>query len=194
MKNYIFASKEIENLATELKELLNDGGSYSGATIVAQTSVTLQPKKNGCPYGKKDAITKLCLYGCSVNGIYRNAINNQRKRENKTTDFVPKKNWFVPLFDFKNGSIIAKRKEVENGLPITEIYVKFVSDYAEIKGYFFNGRKATKSEIETIKKYKKNRKKEASKSQGIEDSVIICTVKASNIRIIKANKKEVVFK
>ena len=83
MKNYIFASKEIENLATELKELLNDGGSYSGATIVAQTSVTLQPKKNGCPYGKKDNITKLCLYGCSVNGIYKNAVNNNCNNEEK---------------------------------------------------------------------------------------------------------------
>jgi len=191
--HFSFANKQIENLTNELKELLNDGGSNSGATIVAQTSQTLQPKKNGCPYGKKDQISKKCLYGVSLNGIYKNAVNNQREREGKTSDFVAKKNWFVPIFDNVNGSIVAKRSEVENGLPISEVYIKFISEYVEISEYYFGNRIATKEEISIIKKWKKDRKKEASKRQGISDSKIVCVIKASNLISIKANKKLIKF-
>jgi hypothetical protein len=198
-KSITFASKELENKTNLLKEVINDGGRYAGAEIIANTSVTLQPKKNGCPYGVKDDVKSITEYSVCVNGRYADSINKRREKENKATNFVAKPNWFVRLYDGKNGSIVAKRKEVENNLPITETYIFFTNKplYKGVPSYNYSlqGRDATNEEILTIKKFKKDRKIEASKSQGlsVENALIVNTVKVSNIHEIRANKQVLNF-
>ena len=193
--NYTYATKEIQEKVNYLKGLINDGGKFGGATIIANTSASLMPKKDGCPYGKKDDVRKDTEYSVDLNGKYADKINRVRASENKDENFVPKKNWHVKLFDTINGSIVAKRSEVENGLPITEIYLLCAVRFAKSNNYTIQGVKATESEIETIKKFTKNRKVEASKSQGVsqENGHIVTTIASSNFIKIKANKEVVEF-
>jgi hypothetical protein len=197
MKNLTFANEKIEQLANELKEVVNDGGKYAGAEIIANTSVSLQPKKDGCPYGAKDDVRSTTEYSVNVNGIYQNAINKRREKEEKQTDFVAKQNWHVKIFDGANGSIVAKRSEVENGLPITEVYILFVCKDKPMPSYNYTiqGKPATEEEIATIKFYKANRKAQASTYQGLseENAVVVNTVAASNIIELRANKQVVRF-
>ena len=197
MKNLTFANEKIEQLANELKEVVNDGGKYAGAEIIANTSVSLQPKKDGCPSGAKDDVRSTTEYSVNVNGIYQNAINKRREKEEKQTDFVAKQNWHVKIFDGANGSIVAKRSEVENGLPITEVYILFVCKDKPMPSYNYTiqGKPATEEEIATIKFYKANRKAQASTYQGLseENAVVVNTVAASNIIELRANKQVVRF-
>jgi hypothetical protein len=197
--NITFASQELENKTNLLKEVIKDGGRYAGAEIIANTSVTLQPKKAGCPYGIKDAVKSTTEYSVCVNGRYADSINKRRAKENKDENFVAKKNWHVKIYDSVNGSIVAKRSEVENGLPLTETYIFFTNKplYKGVPSYDYSlqGRSATKAEEATIKFYKKNRAIEASKSQGlsVENALIVNTVKASNVIELRANKQVVKF-
>lgn len=197
MKNLTFANEEIQKKAEFLKELIKDGGKYAGAEIIANTSVTLQPKKNGCPYGAKDDVRSTTEYSVNINGIYQNTINKRREKEEKETDFVAKQNWHVKIFDGANGSIVAKRSEVENDLPITEVYILFVCKDKPMPSYNYTiqGKPATEEEIATIKFYKANRKAQASTYQGLseENAVVVNTVAASNIIELRANNQVVKF-
>ena len=197
MKNLTFANEKIEKLANTLKEVINDGGKYAGAEIIANTTVSLQPKKDGCPYGAKDDVRSTTEYSVNVNGIYQNTINKRREKEEKQTDFVAKQNWHVKIFDGANGSIVAKRSEVENGLPITEVYILFVCKDKPMPSYNYTiqGKPATEEEIATIKFYKANRKAQASTYQGLseENAVVVNTVAASNIIELRANKQVIKF-
>ena len=197
MKNLTFANEKIEKLANTLKEVINDGGKYAGAEIIANTTVSLQPKKNGCPYGAKDDVRSTTEYSVNINGIYQNAINKRREKEEKQTDFVAKQNWHVKIFDGANGSIVAKRSEVENDLPITEVYILFVCKDKPMPSYNYTiqGKPATEEEIATIKFYKANRKAQASTYQGLseENAVVVNTVAASNIIELRANKQVIKF-
>lgn len=196
-KNLKFANEEIQQRAEFLKEVINDGGKYAGAEIIANTTVSLQPKKDGCPYGAKDDVRSTTEYSVNVNGIYQNAINKRREKEEKQTDFVAKQNWHVKIFDGANGSIVAKRSEVENGLPITEVYILFVCKDKPMPSYNYTiqGKPATEEEIATIKFYKANRKAQASTYQGLseENAVVVNTVAASNIIELRANKQVIKF-
>jgi len=199
MKNvsFTFANNRVETLANTLREVINDGGKYAGAEIIANTSVSLQPKKNGCPYGAKDDVRSTTEYSVNVNGIYANTINKRREAENKEANFVPKKNWHVKLYDGANGSIVAKRSEVENNLPITEVYLFFVCKDKPMPSYNYTiaGKPATEQEIATIKFYKANRKAQAGASQGLseENAAVVNTVAGSNIIELRANKQVVKF-
>jgi hypothetical protein len=197
MKNLTFANEEIQKRTEFLKDLIKDGGKYAGAEIIANTTVSLQPKKDGCPYGAKDDVRSTTEYSVNVNGIYQNAINKRREKEEKQTDFVAKQNWHVKIFDGANGSIVAKRSEVENGLPITEVYILFVCKDKPMPSYNYTiqGKPATEEEIATIKFYKANRKAQASTYQGLseENAVVVNTVASSNIIELRANKQVIKF-
>jgi len=199
MKNvsFTFANNRVETLANTLREVINDGGKYAGAEIIANTSVSLKPKKEGCPYGKKDDVRSTTEYSVNVNGIYQKAINKRREAESKKADFVPRKNWHVKLYDGANGSIVAKRSEVENNLPITEVYILFTCKDKPAPSYDYTiaGKPATASEIATIKFYKANRKAQAGASQGLseEKALVVNTVAGSNIKELRANKQVVRF-
>lgn len=195
MKNLTFVNEEIQKKAEFLKELIKDGGKFQGAYLIGNTSVTLQPKKNGCPYGAKDDVRSTTEYSILLNGNYADRINKIRIKEEKEANFVPKKVWHTKLFDSKNGSIVAKRSEVENGLPITEIYLFCACASAKSYDYTIQGKPATDEEVATIKFYKANRSLQASKSQGVseENAIIVTTIASSNLIELRANKQVIKF-
>lgn len=165
-----------------LKAILNDGGSYAMAIIVAIVSQTMQSLKSGCPY-KKGQITKKVTYTVGLNGVYANAVNNQRVREGKCADFVPKEAWFTRVFDTNNGSIVAKKSDE------TCLYLFFACKSAETHEYYIDGKLANDDETATIKKFKAVQSKSA--SQGLDTDIIVRTVAIENINSVHANGVEV---
>lgn len=189
-----FETQELEDLACKIKNFLNDGGRASMISLVADTSVGLQPKKNGCPYGAKDKVKSVKNYIARTNFNYTNSVNNRKEKEDKERDFKAKANWHVSLWDTNNGTIAIKRSDVLNGV-ITAIYIKVATESAKTLSYTIQGVDATNEQVETIKKWKKNRAEEASKSQGLkeENAVIFSTIAVANLMSIKANKKVMTF-
>jgi hypothetical protein len=195
MKNLTFANEEIQKRTEFLKDLIKDGGRFQGAYLIGNTSVSLQPKKNGCPYGTKDDVRSTTEYNVLLNGTYVDRINKIRIKEEKEANFVPKKPWHIKIYDSKNGSIVAKRSEVENDLPITEVYLLCACGSAKSYDYTIQGKPATEQEVATIKYYKVNRSLQASKSQGVseENAIIISTIASSNLIELRANNQVVKF-
>lgn len=203
MENIKFASTRLESFANVMKTILNDGGRYNDLVIEANTSVSLKAKKEGCPFGTKDDVRKDCEYNVSINGIYKNAVNKALKKElskkiesgevapdTKIEEYQPKQNWFVKIFDSVNGSIVVKRSEIENDLPITEIYLLVVNNSSKSLNYYIQGKLADEQTIELIKANRKDRAQETAKTQGLEDkenAVIVSTIAFSNITQIRAN-------
>ena len=201
-----FASQELKANTMLLREFLNDGGKYATATIFANTTQAFIPKKDGSPYGAKD-IRKDAEYGISLNGNYAKNVqkrlaeqfdyqieNGLIPTDSKLENFKAKKNWHVKIFDSANGSIVCKRSELENNLPITAVYLLVVNNYTKNNAYYLQGAKVTdKATLENIAKYRKDRAKETAKSQGLTDkkkALIVSTIAFENISQINANKKK----
>lgn len=189
--NFTFANETISNRAEFLRNLIQDGGRFQGVVIEANTTASLQPKKNGCPYGKKDDVRKDTTYHVDVNGKYADKINRIREKEGKETNFKARKSWHVKLYDTVNGSIVAKRSEVENNLPITEVYLLCAVRFGKSKNYTIQGKPANEHEVAMIKKFAVDRKEQASKSQGVDDGHIVTTIASNNLLEVRANKQVV---
>jgi hypothetical protein len=196
--NVTFANNQVQRQAELFKALLNDGGKYGSVVISARTSQALEPKKNGCPFGKADEITKLTTYEADVNGNYAKIVNARREKIANQPNYVPTKNWHKKIYDTTNGCIVAKRSEVENGLPITQVYVMIALKPKAMKStdYQIKGRKADEDEVALIKQWRKrNVKEDTAKTQGVavEDAYIIRTIGANGITEVKANGQVVGF-
>lgn len=189
--NFTFANETISNRAEFLKNLIQDGGRFQGVVIEANTTASLKPKKEGCPYGKKDNVRKDTTYHVDVNGKYADKINRIREAEGKEANFKARKSWHVKLYDTANGSIVAKRSEVENNLPITEVYLLCAVRFGQSKNYTIQGKPASEQEVAMIKKFALDRKEQASKSQGVDDGHIVTTIASSNLLEVRANKQVV---
>ena len=189
--NFTFANETISNRAEFLRNLIQDGGRFQGVVIEANTTASLKPKKEGCPYGKKDNVRKDTTYHVDVNGKYADKINRIREKEGKEANFTARKSWHVKLYDTANGSIVAKRSEVENNLPITEVYLLCAVRFGQSKNYTIQGKPASEQEVAMIKKFALDRKEQASKSQGVDDGHIVTTIASSNLLEVRANKQVV---
>lgn len=158
----------------QIKEFINDGGKATHGKIVAV--VEQKMLKRGNPL--KDAeITKLVSYVSLLNANYQNVVNNALKRENKEAEFVSKENWFTTIFDSFNGSLVAKKSDT------SQTYLKMIVKSAVTHKYFVNGIEATTEQLETIKEFKQ--KSSGSKGQGLDNEVIVRTIKTDNIVQIK---------
>jgi hypothetical protein len=165
--------------------LLNDGGSAEFASVVALVSQSMvkTDKESGeinSLWYAKEGITKRTTYQVTLNGIYTNMVNNQREREGKERDFKAKPNWFEPVFDSVNGSIVCNKNSKE------DLYLKVAVRSAQTSEYFINGVQATTEQIEIIKKFKSNSK---AKNQGLEKEITIRTIWLEGIE--KINGKPV---
>ena len=161
-----------------IASLINDGGSATFAQVKAVVEQKMY--KTGNPL-RKAIITKLVDYNMVLNANYQNMVNNARIREGKDADFVSKENWFVPVNDGFNGSIVAKKSD------LTCEYLKFACNNAKTEKYFVNGVEATESEIEIIKQFKEKAKLPT--NQGLDKNVIIRTIKMEGIAEIKCGEK-----
>jgi len=202
LKNFNFATPRVARAAAILATVIDDGGRYQSAIIIANTSQSVQPLKNGCPY-RKDDVRKDCKYGVSLNGCYSKGITKRLQTElneaiergevptgTTVENYKPKQNWHFRLFDGVNGSIVCKRSEVEAGIPISEIYLLVTNDYSEVLQYYVHGKLATVEEVEKIKVWRADRAESAAKSQGLankESALVVSTIAFSNITEIRAN-------
>ena len=161
-----------------LKAFINDGGKATHGKIVAV--VEQKMLKRGNPL--KDAeVTKLVTYMARLNNNYQNAVNNQRLREGKEGNFESKENWFTTIFDSFNGSLVAKKSDLNCH------YLKMIVNYAVTHTYFVNGIEATAEQIETIKQFKQ---KSSAANQNLDTEIIVRTIKTDNIISIKTGGQE----
>jgi hypothetical protein len=79
----------------KLYKLLADIKGAKFATIVSETVVRMNKMSRAVEGESRvmnelhDLVIKRCASNVTINFIYANAVNNQLKRENKDTDFVP---------------------------------------------------------------------------------------------------------
>ena len=160
--------------------LINDGGSAKFAQVLAV--VEQKMLKTGNPL-RSAVITKLVDYNMLLNANYQNMVNNARIREGKEADFQAKENWFTPVNDGFNGSIVAKKSDLSCE------YLKFACNASKTLKYFVDGVEATTEQIEVIKQFKQKPSKAL--NQGLDNDVIIRTIKFEDIENIKCGEKVV---
>lgn len=176
-------AKKMKVTLEQIKEFINDGGKATHGKVVA--IVEQKMLKRGNPL--KDAeITKMVSYVSLLNANYQNVVNNALKREDKEAEFVSKENWFTTIFDSFNGSLVAKKSDTSC------TYLKMIVKTAVTHTYFVNGIEATAEQLETIKEFRQ--KSNASKGQGLDNEVIVRTVKTDNIVSIKTGGVELELK
>lgn len=171
--------------------LINDGGKFTFANIIAEVAV--KQLKTGNPY-KDSVITKLTEYPVMVNGNYTNLVRNKRRKqaianglsveeaETFANAFVASENWFTKENDLFNGAIIHKTSNP------AEKYILFAcnpNNKAKTFEYYIDGKVATAAEVETIKSFIPKVKEGA--KQELADPVIVRTVKIAGIRKIATN-------
>lgn len=157
-----------------IANLINDGGSARFARVIA--IVEQKMKKTGNPL-KNEVVTKLVEYQMLLNANYSNLVNNALKRENKEANFVAKDNWFTKVNDGFNGSIVAKKSDT------TCQYLFFACNQAKTQKYFINGIEAQTKDIEVIKQFKQT---SSAPHQGLNDEIIVRTIKIEGIKEIKS--------
>lgn len=172
----------MKNKKTQIiAQVIKDGGSATFAQVLAV--VEQKQLKRGNPL--KDAVvTKLVNYNMLLNANYQNMVNNARVREGKEADFQAKENWFTPVNDGFNGSIVAKKSDLSCE------YLKFACNNAKTLTYFVDGVEATAEQIEIIKQFRPSTSKAV--NQGLENDIIIRTIKVEGIEKIKCGE-EVIF-
>jgi len=157
-----------------LKSLITDGGSAKFARVEA--TVSQKQTKTGNPL--RDAvITKDVTYNVSLNCNYGKMVNKRLEKEGKDANFVPKLNWHEKEFYGNNGSMVRNRKNHDDK------YLMVIVDRATTDAYFVNGVLATASQVETIKEFRP--KSSGSAGQGLENEVIVRTIKLENINLVK---------
>ena len=164
----------MSNKSKIIATLINDGGSATFAKVKAVVEQKMLKRNNPLASAQ---ITKQVVYSMLLNANYQNMVNNARKREGKDANFVSQENWFKKVNDGFNGSIVAKKSDESC------LYLFFACNNAETQKYYVNGIEATQSEIETIKEFKQKNTK--SVNQGLEDDVVVRTIKIEGIEEIK---------
>jgi hypothetical protein len=177
MSNQTLNKKELEII-----NAINDGGSATFATIIAKVEQKMLKKGNPLRSSK---IEKLVNYKFTLNAIYSNAVNSQRKRENKDTNFVAKQNWHSKVYDSKNGAIVCNVKNTDKR------YLSGIVNNAEIITYFVDGVEATKEEVEIIKEFRQKQSKPT--NQNLDSDIIFRVIEIDNIKKVVSNKQELIY-
>lgn len=178
-KKSSLASKVEQTLTTlnkveQIKQLINDGGSAKFALIVGKVEEKLKKTNNPLRTAK---VEKLVSYQVALNCNYQNKVNAQREREGKEADFKAKENWFTPVYDGFNGSIVCHKTKRE------QMYLKFICNTAKVEKYFIDDIEATPEQVEIIKQFKPEA--QAPKNQDLDENVIVRTIGIDNIIKIK---------
>jgi hypothetical protein len=159
--------------------LIKDGGSAKFAQVLAE--VEQKMLKTGNPL-RNAVITKLVDYNMLLNANYQNMVNNALIREGKDANFVAKENWFTPVNDGFNGSVVAKKSD------LTCEYLKFSCNNAKTLNYFVDGVEATPEQMEVIKQYKQKSNRPLNQGLTEDNEVIIRTIKMEGIKKIKCGE------
>jgi hypothetical protein len=165
-----------------LKNFINDGGKASHGHIVALTDQKML--KTGNPLNGM-TVTKLVSYIAALNVNYQNCVNNALVREGKDKNFVAKEAWFTKVYDKFNGSIVAKKSDLNCH------YLMFMLKKAVTHRYFVNGVEATAEQIDIIKQFKQ--KSSGPKNQNLDIPIQPLTIKAENIISVKTGGEELLL-
>ena len=165
-----------------LKNLINDGGSATFARVEA--TVSQKQLKRGNPLANSE-ITKDVVLNVMLNAKYSDMVNRRLEKEGKDADFKAVANWHEKVFDGVNGSIVTNKNK-----PGETYYLLAVVQSAKTEGYFVNGQLATAEQEATIKEFKP--KRTGSEHQGLDNEVIVRTIKVENINLVKCGD-EVLF-
>jgi len=166
---------EIKHVTKEqlVKVLMSLVGS-TFATIVSETDVKMN-KKNNPYYG---TITKLTRANVNINFIYANAVNNARLKEGKEADFVPQ---------------ARKWGEKVPGTPLVLHEGKYYLEcrflgYEKTKSIYFHNTDTGSALIEKsiIEEYLP--KVSESKTQDLENEIVLRSFKIESIREVFVNK------
>ena len=172
----------LSNKELEIINAINDGGSATFATIVAKVEQKMLKTNNPLRSSK---IEKLVNYKFTLNAVYSNAVNSQRKKENKDTDFVAKQNWHSKVYDSKNGAIVCNVKNTDKR------YLSGIVNNAEIISYFVDGIEANAEQIAIIKEFRQKQSKPT--NQNLDSDVIFRVIEIDNIKKVVANKQELIY-
>jgi hypothetical protein len=129
---------------------------------------------------RNSKIEKLVNYKFTLNAIYSNAVNSQRKREEKDTNFVAKQNWHSKVYDTKNGAIVCNVKNTDKR------YLSGIVNNAEIITYFVDGIEANAEQIAIIKEFRQKQSKPT--NQNLDNDIIFRVIEIDNIKKVVANK------
>ena len=182
----------IDTIKTALLAILiNDGGRFTFASVDAIVGV--KQLKTGNPY--RDAeITKRTVYNIFLNGSYKNMVIAKRlkqalaegmseaKAQEFAQDFTPKANWFSKENDTFNGSIVYKNSDPAEKYLFFAINLKNGCQTFE---YFINGEVATAEQTAAIKSFIPADSE--NKSQGLDEPIVVRTIKIGGIRRITVN-------
>ncbi len=173
---------EVDNQKVKiLKEVINDGGRHTIATLTAEVEEKLLKTNNPL---RDNKITKLVNYTVALNDSYQNAVNNQRDREGKTGEayetFTSGSSWHTPVYDGKNGSLVTNKNDN------SKFYLKFICKSAEVVNYFIDGKVADENQVMLIKQFK-SKSSDSNKKQGLDNPVILRVLNVENLKTIKTN-------
>ena len=167
----------METKVKQIENLIKDGGSAKFAKLIAE--VQQKVKKTNNPL-RNSVITKLVTYQMSLNCNYQNKVNAKLEKEHKEPNFQAKENWFVKVNDSYNGSIVAKKSNQ------AELYLLFICEHANINKYLVDGQEATPEQITIINQFKEE--PQTPTNQGLNNPIIVRTIKIENIKQIKCGE------
>jgi hypothetical protein len=162
-----------------LRAFVNDGGKASHGHIIALTEQKML--KRGNPL-KDTQVTKLVSYIAGLNMNYANCVNGALKREGKEANFQAKEAWFTKVYDNFNGSIVAKKSDLNCH------YLFFICKKVVVHNYFVNGIEATDEQIQIIKEFKE--KSDSPKNQNLDSPVQPLCIKLENLIWLKTGGEE----
>ncbi len=157
---------------SQLFEVLNEIKGAKFATIVTETEPKM--KKTGNPFLNSNIIKKSEV-NITLNFIYENSVNNQRKKEGNTEEFH------------------AKPRQWGSRIPKTSFVIHKGSIYVEAKinakpkevRYFSNGKLMNEAQVELLKPFLPT--SNSSSRQEVEKEVIVRDFKLENIVELKLN-------
>lgn len=168
-------TKEIT--VAELSLLLQsiDGSSATAISMLIATEPAWKKTDNKFIANK---CLKVAKYNALLNINYTNSVNNQREKEGVEPDFQAQQNWHTKKYDSFNGCVACK---MDGNKKQEYLFIK--NNNSETLGYTIDGRVANDNEVIELKAFLPT--KSAPKNQGIENPIIVQTIKLENIKLVK---------
>lgn len=160
----------------KLRQIIEETKGATFAHIVTVTDPKLKKTNNPFYVDGKCVIVKESTMNVLLNGIYENAVNNQRKREGNTEEFkAQERKWGNKD---SNKSIVENNGNYYLQCHITDV---FKTNYVDI-------RTGNVVPFEDIQEFLPSKK--TSNTQGTNKEVVIRTFKMSSIKQININKEQ----
>jgi len=158
-----------------------------GANFVEVFSKTVPTmnKTGNLFYGK---IEKIAETNCQINWFYDNAVQNRRTKEKIFEEFTPKdRSWGTHIFNPRIGRSSKTIIEHTNKKGIYNRYVQMRTLSVQDVHYEWieNGQRLTDTDVEKLKPFLRKRSK--TRTQEVENEVIVSDYKVQSITMLSMN-------